>query len=66
MDEDEELYREMDEEDDFYMGDKTDNNLTNNKQYNSAQNNSGCLTLIALFVIPITLTFILLLKNTLI
>ena len=42
MDEDEELYREMNEEDDFYMGDKENNDEDENYPSISQKKNSGC------------------------
>lgn len=42
MDEDEELYRQMNEEDDFYMGDKKIEKEDENYSSNSQKNNSGC------------------------
>lgn len=48
MDEDEELYREMDEDDGYYMGDR-DEDEDNAPNWESSdclrQNNAGCLLL---------------------
>lgn len=44
MDEDDELYREMNEEDYFYMGNQYfDNNENEDTPTNSNNNHSGCL-----------------------
>jgi hypothetical protein len=50
MDEDEELYRLMNEEDDFYMGDEDDNASTGN---------AGCIgiLLFVIFLLTTTLNF---------
>ncbi len=65
MDEDEELYREMNEEDDYYMGDRDDegdepDNTPNWESSDcSPQNNTGCLILLPLIVALMTLAVVL-------
>ena len=70
MDEDEELYREMNEEDPFYMGDHDDNNEDDNECYedncyerehhckNDAKSNSGCMTVFFMLIIVFTLSML--------
>ena len=64
MDEDEELYREMNEEDPFYMGDKDDdddNDYIDDETEKSRKNNntnnagSGCLSVFVMFIVVIFL-----------
>ena len=54
MDEDEELYREMNEDDPFYMGDRDDddeNEKNDDDSQKKENNNDGCLSVIAVFVL---------------
>ncbi len=65
MDEDEELYRLMDEDDDFYMGDRDDEgdepDNTPNYKYPvcSNSNNAGCMLLLPLIVALMSLVVVL-------
>lgn len=43
MNDDEELYREMDEDDDFYMGDREEEVEEEIEPNNNVQNRSGCM-----------------------
>ena len=49
MEEDEELFREMDEEDDFYMGD-SDNQNSDDQNDNNQKDNSGCAGIVLLIL----------------
>ena len=54
MDEEEELYREMNEDDPFYMGDKDeddDEEVRDDDDSSRDNGNGGCLGVIAIFII---------------
>ena len=56
MDEDEELFRLMNEEDDFYMGDTNENEKSPEQRVSSKNNNTGCVGNFVFFILFV-LTF---------
>lgn len=51
MNDEEELYREMDEDDDFYMGDREEEVEEEIEPDNNVQNGSGCMAAILVLIV---------------
>lgn len=58
MNDDEELYREMDEENDFYMGDREEDAEEDIEPNNNVQNVSGCLAAAVFLIVAGSFLFV--------
>jgi len=55
MNDEEELYREMDEDDDFYMGDREEEAEEEIEPNNNVKNGSGCMAVAVVLIVAGTL-----------